>query len=146
MDSKRVLAETANYVLRHEYEYCTLLHKPSGQEVYVGDHYGDPGCGLISPDETWCVTGGAGVILYHLSAGEWIGFRRNVTESPSKELAVPEADDRNWLKGFAAEPCLFVEHMQFASPTEVRIELDPHSDYASVWRMDVTVKTLTRIR
>lgn len=51
----RLLAESKNYVLGHEFEYCYLYKKMTGHSIYLGDCYGDPSFGLIDKNENWAL-------------------------------------------------------------------------------------------
>lgn len=67
-DYNTVLAESERYLVKRQNEEAQLLFKQeSRHSVCVGDHYGDVTCAAISPDEKWCVTGGAGLIIYRLA-------------------------------------------------------------------------------
>lgn len=63
---KRILAQSPKYVISHEYEVVFLMFKKSGREVIIGDFYRDPETALISGDESYCVVGGYGLIVYYL--------------------------------------------------------------------------------
>ncbi len=63
---KIVLAQSPNYVISHEHEIVSLIFKKSGSAVIIGDFYGDPETAYISHDESYCVIGGCGLIIYYL--------------------------------------------------------------------------------
>ena len=46
----RILAESENFVLYHEYEDVCLLDKHTQEKRSLGEHYGDPEAGFISPE------------------------------------------------------------------------------------------------
>jgi hypothetical protein len=145
MNKKNILAESANCILTHNYEYARLLHKQSNEETAVGDHYGDPGCGLIAPDETWRITGGEGLVLWVQQGDMWVGFRTHDPAEKTDRLIFKNPEDRRWLKSFTKDACQFVHDMRMADANTVRILLDPWSDYASTWLLDIETKTLTKI-
>lgn len=132
-------------MLVFEWEYAKLLHKQSKKETLVGDHYGDPNCGLIAPDENWCVTGGEGLILWFRGEAQWIGFRAVDAGDNTNQLQFANAQDRIWLDSFAENRCQFVHDVKLEEAGSVRILLDPWSAYASTWRLDVTTKMLTKL-
>jgi hypothetical protein len=51
----RQLAESKNYVLGHEFEYCYLIYKLTKHSIYLGSCYGDPSFGLIDKNEKWAL-------------------------------------------------------------------------------------------
>jgi hypothetical protein len=66
----RILAESKNYFLSHDFENVYVEHKHHGKENYlIGSHYGDPTCGIISPDETWFLAGGLGLSYFDFQRG-----------------------------------------------------------------------------
>jgi hypothetical protein len=93
------LTQSKTYRVFHEYE-VVFLNRPHGSEVVIGDFYGDPSCADISPCETWCAIGGAGIIVYFLkepfepyrydySTDQWVEFGR-------------EKDDFWWIESLTA--------------------------------------------
>lgn len=60
------MAESNNYLILNEYEKVFLKIKETSQLILIGEFYGDPDVALISNDETYCVVGGEGVIIYYL--------------------------------------------------------------------------------
>src|SRR5581483_9226391 len=69
------LAESAHYLLGHERETVLLIEKASGSRTAVGNHFGDPQAGVVTPDEAWFVSGGEGVLCHRLN-GELLTFFR----------------------------------------------------------------------
>ena len=75
-----LLAESQNYFVYNIYETVILVLKTpiistTGKifkrakiikKVYIGDFYGDPDCAAIASDESFCVMGGCGLIVYYL--------------------------------------------------------------------------------
>ncbi len=62
-----IIAESENYAILREYEYCDLIFKKKNREsVFVGYIYGDPDFALIDKDEKFVVMGGCGLIVYLL--------------------------------------------------------------------------------
>jgi hypothetical protein len=51
----RLFAESPNYILGHVYEYGSIIDKRSGEDIYIGDSYGDPTCGRIDTNENWAL-------------------------------------------------------------------------------------------
>ncbi len=146
VENQRVLAESENYILSHEFEYCELRHKQSNKLSFVGDHYGDPTCGLIAPDETWCITGGFGLVLWFKREEFWTGFRQLGVNRNGYALQIAQPEDDSWLTSVTDEDAWFVRDMRLENPTSVRILLDPWSDYASTWLLDITSKNLAKLK
>ena len=63
---RQILTQSNKYVITHEYEVVSLLNRSSGREIIIGDFYGDPEVAFISKDESYCVVGGCGLIIYYL--------------------------------------------------------------------------------
>lgn len=62
----KVLAESVKYVIFYEYEKVFLYIKENDKRVLIGEFYGDPYIAVISYDESFCVIGGEGIIVYYL--------------------------------------------------------------------------------
>lgn len=140
------LAESENFVLTHDYECAELHHKASSTVIDVGHHYGDPTCGLIAPDESWCVTGGEGIVLHYRAGKTWFGFRRAPQDLCEFSLQPTNQLDLDWMASKSAEGFLCVHDIRLDGPMSVRILLDPWSTYASTWQLDVEMRRLTRLR
>lgn len=63
---QKILVESYTYKILHEYETVYLLFKNTGKIVIIGDFYGDPEMAFISNDESYCVVGGCGLVIYYL--------------------------------------------------------------------------------
>lgn len=141
-----ILAESEHYVLRNQHESCELLHKQTKSLSDVGDHYGNPACGLIAPDETWCITGGEGLILWFLRGKSWTGFRPPETGHESDRLQFARPEDSAWLNSSTENSYQSVHDMKIETSTSVRILLDPWDDFASTWLLDVKTKSLAKLK
>jgi hypothetical protein len=140
-----ILAESENFILCHEDEYVELQKKLTGGVVSVGDHFGDPTCGLIARDERWCASGGEGLVFFCRKGFFWTAFRSPPDVENARELVIAEKDDLLWLQQFADEPDLNVHAMRRCSDRSLRILLDPWSSYASTWRLNIRTKQLTKL-
>ena len=78
------LAESINYIITSEYETVNLEIKNRNQTIIIGDFYGDPCVALISEDETFCLVGGEGIIIYYLQ-DPFSEYQRNVSSKQWKE-------------------------------------------------------------
>jgi len=61
-----MLARSTDYALTGGWEVALLERRGSDDSLCVDDHYGNVTCGVIAPDQSWCATGGCGVIVYYL--------------------------------------------------------------------------------
>ncbi len=145
MSDYKILAESESYILKRDYEHAKLQHKQSKEKIMVGDHYGDPCCGLIAPDESWCITGGDGLILWFLEGNMWTGFRTRESGAQRNQLQFKNPEDMRWLRSSTEDICRFVHDMKLVDSKSVRILLDPWSDYASTWLLDIETKTLAKV-
>lgn len=59
-------ATPSGFRIRHDFEDA-WLEWPGGR-LPLGDHYGDPTCALLNPDEGWCVVGGEGLVIHDVGA------------------------------------------------------------------------------
>jgi hypothetical protein len=145
LSNTTILAESESFALTHNSESCILQHKQSKNEVSVGDHYGNPCCGLIAQDESWCITGGEGLILWFQQGGMWAGFRMRKSGAQTNALQFKNREDIRWRSSFTERAYQAIHDMRLANAHNVRILLDPWSDYASTWTLDIEMKTLTKI-
>lgn len=147
---KKLLDETSNYVLKSSYENVVFLNKMSGLEVFAGDHYGDPECGLISKTDEWCITAGEGVILCTAKGELWGGFRlpgRDGTGGINMGVIAVSKEDDVWTKNVMSKGRpIFATSLKLTENNFVDIQLDPMSSYASLWRLDVKKKRVQKLR
>jgi hypothetical protein len=117
--TRRMLAASNDHVLEYEYETVFAYWRVNGQLKIVGDHLGDPACGVIAPDGSWFAVGGEGVSVFTRS-GEANTFLRH--------------------------PLFHVSAMKLDGNDSVRILVDPSSDNASVWRLAPATRDLVKLR
>lgn len=117
--TRRVLAKSNDYVLEHEYETVFAYCRANGARKIVGDHHGDPSCGVIAPDGSWFAVGGEGVSVF-TRFGEEKTFLRN--------------------------PLFHVAAMKLEGDDSIRVLVDPWSDHASVWWLAPSTGDLTKLR
>lgn len=99
----RILAESQNYILGNVFEYGSIIDRRSGEEIYIGESYGDPEFGLIDKNETWAILLGYDSYLWtpteilKLSVFEeilkWPFEARQVTNFEVEILSDPWRDD-----------------------------------------------------
>lgn len=112
------LHETDKFVLGHVFEQVYLTEKATERVIFIGDFYGDPSCGLISRDNTWCLVGSATLILW-------------------TEMGVTEIEDSNlrWA-------C----KLRQTDTNTVEILIDPWADNSSIWEFNTHTRERTRIK
>ena len=124
----KILSESKSFILCHEYEDVFLKDKRNGATHDLGNHYGDPRVGLISPDENWFITAGEGVLYFDFERGlrEYLreGFKDN----------------------FGKDGCAFIHSARIESSDSVRILIDPWSEHASTWVLSISSLTVTKIK
>ena len=114
----RVLAESAHFLLGHSDESVWVVDKRDGSARPAGDHYGDPGVGVITADEQWFCSGGEGVQCLSQS-GVFLSFFRGRS---SADVATQSAV---W----------FVHDMTECSPQHLRVVFDDHQH--GIWTIDL---------
>jgi hypothetical protein len=88
----RILAQSTNFLIHHEYETVYLTFKNSqAQDVVIGDFYGDPHTAYIADDESYCAVGGYGLIIYYL-APPFNPYFNGIKNKNWKELYREKAD------------------------------------------------------
>jgi hypothetical protein len=114
----RVLAESANFRLEHSFESVYVVDKRDGNAQPAGDHYGDPGVGLITADEQWFCSGGEGVQCLSRS-GVLLSFFRG------RGGVDPAAQSATW----------FVHAMTESAPQRLRVVFDEAEH--GIWNIDL---------
>ena len=100
------LAESRNYIITSEYETVNLEIKNRNQTIIIGDFYGDPCVALISEDETFCLVGGEGIIIYYLQ-DPFSEYQRNVSSKQWKEWGRDE--NTIWVENIQQIDSEFIE-------------------------------------
>jgi hypothetical protein len=113
----RKLDETEEFILGYVFEDAYLFNKRSRDEIYIGDFYGDPTCGLISSDNDWCLVGGATLSIWNAGGS----------------TKIVKDDDLYWV-------C----KIRQIAPNEVKLLIDNWTDMSSIWTLNV--KTLERYK
>lgn len=124
------LAESQRYLLGHVYEEAQAFDKLNAQTLVVGEHYGDPTSGLISPDELWFISGGEGVQCYSLTERKIHTFFRRGFPPLSPDSRAPY-----WP----------VHVITLVAPQKIRIEIDPLSEFDSTWELELDTLSLSRV-
>lgn len=114
----KTLFETVSLRVAFEHEEAYLLDKPIGATLLTDIFYGDPECALIATDESWAVIAGD-----HVTG--WTPQRWQRIEAEGLEwICALRQKDRN----------------------TVELLVDPWSELAAVWEIDIELFTATKIR
>ena len=118
----RTLAESPHFILAHEHESAFAVDKRSGARHPVGEHYGDPCCGLISPDQDWFLVGGEGLTFLDLQRGP-----------------------RKFLRP-AGRGALVIHALRLEGRRRVRVLVDPWAEeHASTWELDLDRLSVSKL-
>ena len=112
----RLLAESENLLVVHEYEYASIYFKRSKEKILVDDFYGDPCCALISPDEDWVLIGGEHLTLW-------------------KDGLTRRIDGIHWI-----------DSLRLVDTGAAYILVDPWSDDSAIWKIDISTMRLDKVR
>lgn len=119
MESYRVIDTTERFGLYHLYEQVYLYDKQKQYEIYLGAFYGDPSCGLISQDNTFCIIGGL---------DKWILYRYDkITIFDNWEI-LPAFDIRQ------------------ISASVVQILTDPWPEQSAIWSLEINTLKVVKIK
>ncbi|WP_295711663.1 hypothetical protein [Mucilaginibacter sp.] len=114
------LAESDSLILGHEFEYAFLISKHGKKEVFCYEFaYGDPGCGLIGPDNNWCAVGGNELVVWTRAKG-------------TQQFLEPEI--------------CWISAMRLKSFNELEFLVDPYSEYGAVWSLNIQTMEKYKIR
>ena len=116
--SCHVLDENDVFKLINKYEDAYLTNKLTGEEIFLGNFYGDPECGIIGADNSFCFVGGNYCILY-------------------RDGKIIEVDDvrLNWI--------LRVRQM---SDKSIEILTDPWRVDSALWQLNIEDLSILKIR
>jgi hypothetical protein len=113
------LHETDEFVIGHVFEDAYLINKINTIEIYLGDFYGDPTCGLISSNNDWCLVGGSELSIW-MEDG-------NISRIKDDELY--------WI-------C----KIRQTAPYEVELLIDAWTDETSVWAFNIKTGERRKIK
>ncbi|TAJ14710.1 hypothetical protein DMA11_04030 [Marinilabiliaceae bacterium JC017] len=119
----KVLFETDQLIIEHEFESAFLIDKSSGKKVVSDDFYGDPECGLISSNNDWAIIAGE-----HLTA--W-------------RKSVPEEDQ---LVRIENEDLQLIKEMRLKTQDTIEILIDPWSEKSVIWEMNINDLSYKKIK
>ncbi len=113
-----VLYETDKLILDNKYESAFLRDIITGEILLEEDFYGDPQCGLIDDENRWAIIAGDHVTLW--------------TSTSTKTIQI------EGMKG--------VHALRLKKQGTVEILIDPWSDNASIWELNIEAFEITKIR
>ena len=113
---QRLLAESENLAVYHEWEDAFVLFKPTREEMKIGSFYGDPCCAAIGPDEDWILIGGEYLRLWKPGKNE-------------------EIEGIRW-----------VSDIRVTGRTTAEFLIDPWCEESAVWEIDVASERLEKLR
>lgn len=123
----RVLDESNDFTLYHDYENVYLLNKRTQEKYSLGSHYGDPKSGLISPEQDWFITIGEGLLYFDFQRGLKSLFRSDFPDF------------------FGKDSSAYIHAVRYEPDSGVKILLDPWSDYASTWLLNLETLEVTKL-
>src|SRR6185503_9539861 len=115
----RKLDENHSFLMGHLFEMIYLINKKRKKQICLGGLYGDPACGIVSSNSKWCMVGGSEIIIW--KEGGAINF---ISDKPL-----------NW-----------VQDSRQAGPFEVELLIDPWSDQAAIWYLNIDTLERCKIR
>ena len=104
-----ILCETTELVALYEYETVILKDKASGELLFEDWFYGEPECGLIDNNNEWAIIAGEHLVVW----------------TPKKSFTVKN------------EGLKWVHSIRFKNESVAEILIDPWSDSASIWEIDL---------
>ena len=129
--STKVLAQSQHYSVTSEYE-TVFLTGPDERE-FIGDLYGDPKAAVIDWEEQWCVTVGAGLVVYYLR--EDFHTYTNSTATNQRFALFQGSAASTW----------WIEAVYQVTDTAIRFVVDPYSTQAGVYELQLSTLTLQRL-
>jgi hypothetical protein len=125
-----ILTESNNYIVSYEYETVFLKFKDKDKEIVIGDFYGDPQTAFISNDESYCVIGGCGLIVYYLQEP----FNKFQYNKKTKQLVEIFREPENiW----------WISNVEKGSCTEcINFIIDPIDDEDKAGTYELNINTL----
>jgi len=113
------LHETDKFILGYVFEYAYLVSKESRNEIYIGDFYGDPHCGLISDSNNWCLVGGDTLSVWKKDG--------NITNISDVDIC-------------------WISKIRQTGLNEVELLIDPWADNGGVWKLNVDTFERQKLR
>lgn len=115
-----LLYETDLLRLEHEYESTFLVEKKSGKVLCEDEFYGDPTCGLISPDNDWAIMAGEHLCIWKKQGDEITSIGTEIIQE--------------------------IHGLKLVDKDQVEILTDPWSEKSAIWRLDIRNNALVWLR
>lgn len=117
--NKIILASSPNLSVEKEWERTTLIDLLNHEIIFSDEHFGEVKKAIISVKEDWCVLGGEGIVVWKKNHGVFYLMR---------------------------SPTMFIHDLKKNDDDSIKILVDPWSDQAAVWLLDITTLILTKIK
>jgi hypothetical protein len=127
-----VHAQSESYTVRSEYELVFLSGVGVTDERVIGDFYGDPVCAIIDRNESWCVMGGCGLVVYWLCP-PFEPYRYAAATSQWSEFGRYRPD--TW----------WVERLEQRDEDHVIFDVSENDPHAGRWALNVSTMVVTPI-
>ncbi|PAB55464.1 hypothetical protein [Anaeromicrobium sediminis] len=116
-DNFKILQETEKFILGYLWEEVCLYDKVRKKEIFLHEFYGEIECGLLCDKEEWCVIGGDVLVVWK-----------------NKKNIVIDRKELNWVHDLKKKNSKIVE-----------IFIDPWSDNAAIWELNIDNLNLKKI-
>ncbi len=134
MEHKRLLAQSENYKISHEYETVFLTHNNSNTpDIVIGDFYADPEAAIIDAAERFVIMVGYGLIVYYL-AMPFEAYLYDLPTSQWRELFREKGNE------------LWIEKISQQSKDVFHFTVDSHSNEGGTYELvfpDLTSRKLS---
>lgn len=118
-----ILYETDKLRIEHEFELTYLTEKRRGKPLLIDDFYGDPCCGLISPNNDWAIIGGDHLTIWRACSKE------------KNRTVILENDDLKWIHA-----------IRLNSKNIIEILTDPWSNRSAIWSLNINTLEYSKVR
>lgn len=110
--------ETENFILGYIFEEAYLTNKITNQNILLSTFYGEPLCGIISKENSWCLVGGSRLVVWTTD---------ELFEIENKKL-------------------IWAYDIRQICKNKVEILIDPWSENSSIWEFNITTKEIRKIK
>ena len=112
-----MIFETDQLKIQHESERVYLIEKRSGRKLLSDYFYGDPLCGLISPNNDWAIIAGEHLTIW------------------KTDNQIEQNETLKWI-----------HDIRLKSENSIEILTDPWSQESAIWKLDIDTLQLSKIR
>lgn len=137
---ERLLAESDNLAVVHEWEYTYIVFKHTMVRIEVDWFYGNPQCSAIGRDEEWILIGGE-----HLTVWKSGANAGSADTCPNENWKLIDGDSKNGAVS-VFEGVKWVHAMRVINRSTVDVLTDPYAPGCAIWRFDVAGYRLCKLR